>query len=316
MKQKLFVLGLITIVIIFTGLVFKINHLAGAYITLFAGVVAFLFLFLPLALINNYKAGDNRHFLPLYVVTWMTCVVLFGSGLFKIMHWQYAAMFLLVAIPFPYVVFLPVFIYLTSRSKTFNIYNTVFVLFLLVISSVLSALLALNVSKERISDSYNISGNYIKARTAFCNLQTDRPASHLVIKINDLLGTINGYRGIILKDEGITTDQWEKEQVHFPGTEPRHISARTVRSTGITVNSFKLEDDLWSLVNEMHDSPGFEGLAKIAPGLFDLKSKEGNGLSGVAVNVTENNIPWVLIYLDGLETNLKMIKALAIRDRQ
>ena len=71
---------------------------------------------------------------------------------------------------FPYIVFLPVFLAVTSKNKNFNIYNTVFVLLLLALNSVFAALLALNVSKQTVDDSYNISRNYSKAEAAMADL--------------------------------------------------------------------------------------------------------------------------------------------------
>ena len=60
--------------------------------------------------------------------------------LFKIQHWPGAGKLLMIALPFPYVVFLPVFLAVTSRNKSFSINNTVFVLFLLAGISVFSVL--------------------------------------------------------------------------------------------------------------------------------------------------------------------------------
>ena len=73
-------------------------------------------------------------------------VMLGFAALFKVMHWPGASKALIVALPFPYVVFLPVFLAVTGKDKSFSIYNTVYVLFLLAGISVFSALLALNVS--------------------------------------------------------------------------------------------------------------------------------------------------------------------------
>jgi hypothetical protein len=65
--------------------------------------------------------------------------------LFKVMHWPYAGHLLMISLPFPFVVFLPVWLYFTARIKNFNINNTIFVLFLLALHAVFSALLALNI---------------------------------------------------------------------------------------------------------------------------------------------------------------------------
>jgi hypothetical protein len=63
-------------------------------------------------------------------------------------------------------------------------------------------------------------------------------------------------------------------------------------------------------VKEMENTPDFEELVKEAPEIFDLELPGGNEPAYAVRNITENSISWALIYLDGLETNLKMIKAL------
>ena len=144
MKQKIYILGLITTVIIYFGLLFKTNHWPGAGYLLTAGILAFVFIFLPVALRSHYIAEGKPGNRILYIVTWVTSVVFFVSALFKIMHWPGAGIALAIAIPFPFVIFLPVFLIVTSKNKNFNIYNTVFVLFLLAAISAFSALLSLS----------------------------------------------------------------------------------------------------------------------------------------------------------------------------
>ncbi|MCK7536611.1 MAG: hypothetical protein MZV63_39315 [Marinilabiliales bacterium] len=95
------------------------------------GVTLLVLVFLPLALRNHYLTEGNRQNRALYIVAWLTCFVVFGGMLFKVMHWPGAGKALLVALPFPYVVFLPVFLAVTGKDKNFSIYNTVYVLFLL-----------------------------------------------------------------------------------------------------------------------------------------------------------------------------------------
>jgi len=48
MKQRIYILGVITAMIVFTGTILKINHYPGAAILLIAGIVSLVLLFLPL----------------------------------------------------------------------------------------------------------------------------------------------------------------------------------------------------------------------------------------------------------------------------
>jgi len=117
MKQKLYIAGMVTVLIIFTGAIFKVNHFPGAGYLLILGIAALVLYFLPASLINIYKSEDNRKNILLYLVTYLTCFILFTSMLFKIQHWQYAGLMLSIALPFPYLVFLPVFIVVTSKDN-------------------------------------------------------------------------------------------------------------------------------------------------------------------------------------------------------
>lgn len=144
MKTKTYITGLITTTLVLLGVTFKIMHWPGAAILLTAGIFFLLFIFLPPALISGYKGEGRKESLPLYVVTYITCLITFSAMLFKIQYWPGAGYLLLVAIPFPFVVFLPVYLYITGKNENHNIYNSVAVLFLLVIFSSLTALLTLN----------------------------------------------------------------------------------------------------------------------------------------------------------------------------
>src|SRR5450759_349254 len=211
MKQKIYIFGVVTALIVFAGTIFKVNHFPGAGILLTIGLVTLVLLFIPVALINHYKAEEPRQNLLLYIVTWLTCFVVFTAMLFKIQHWPYAGIFLTVAMPFPYVVFLPVFLTVTSKNKNFNIYNTVFVLLLLALNSVFSALLALNVSKDTLVDSYNISRDYNKVEAAMVQLPVIVNESAVNVKIDEIIKITNDYQDLILKHEGMNREEWEKK---------------------------------------------------------------------------------------------------------
>ncbi len=309
MKQKTYIFGVITAIIVFTGLVFKINHWAGAGIMLTIGIIIFLLFFLPVALIDNYKAEGNSRNLLLYITTWLTCFIVFMAMLFKIQHWALTQLLVIIAIPFPFLVFLPVFMIVTSRNKNFSIYNTVFVLILLVVNSVFSVLLALNVSKNRIDDSLKLSGNFYSLEKVLSNLPDQAPGNALVNKIDDVIGTVNEYREIILKQEKMSLDQWNKDPGSLLSPDARRVAFYALFNAGGSLTISKLHNNLRDLVSEMEDTPGYEELAKAAPVIFDLNVPSGNELDWSSWKFNDNNLAWVLIYLDGLETNLKMIRA-------
>jgi len=309
MKQKTYIFGVITALIIFTGIVFKVNHFLGAGILLIIGLLTLVFLFLPVALKNNYRAEGSNQNLPLYIVTWITCFVVFTAILFKIMHWPGAGILMTISLPFPYIVFLPVFLIVTGRNKNFSIYDTVFVLMLLVINSVFSGLLALNVTKNRINDSFNLSGNYFNTETVLNKLPGQIPGNPVVQKIDEVLSILDNYQKVIMKQENISPGQWENNPETIPGPDLKGVAARALLNSGDSPEGTKLLSGLKNLVKCMEVTPGYAELAKDAPQIFDIVSPSGNEADWGFWKFSDNNLAWVLIYLDGLETNLKMIRA-------
>jgi hypothetical protein len=312
MKQKIYILGVVSVIIVFMGTIFKVNHWSGAGYLLIVGILTLDLVFLPIALINHFKGEESRQNLLLHIVTWLTCFVVFTSILFKIQHWSYAGILLLIALPFPYVVFLPVFLITTSKNKNFNIYNTVFVLLLLMLNSVFSALLGLTVSRERIMDSYSLSKNYNKVEVVLDQFPDLNAKSPVCLKINDALKIVNEYKNLILHSEGLSVEEWERSPGNLLRPDSRQAALKALSTTGnSSAGTTELDNSLRSLIREIENTPGDEELAKTIPAILDLEQQEGKEPALKFYYITDNNLVWVLTYLEGIETNLKMIKATA-----
>ncbi len=57
MRLTVFILGTILIMIILTGLLFRLLHFNGANELIMLGMTPFIFLFVPLAAIYQYRKG-------------------------------------------------------------------------------------------------------------------------------------------------------------------------------------------------------------------------------------------------------------------
>ena len=293
---------------------FKVNHLPGAAILLIIGITTLVLLFLPLALVNNYRS-ENQKNRALYIVTWITCFVVFTGMLFKILHWPGAGYFLFIALPFPYVVFLPVFLFYTSKNKDFNIYNTVCVLFLLAGISIFSALLSLNVAKERVCDSYDLSRRYNRLEVALNELpgiRSNKPVKKefesVNQKIDELLKVVNEYQNLIFSGENITKQQWnDNPEILIRPEAPAVAGIALLKSNEVNPGE-KLEAGLKSLILEFEKIPGYEDLAKAAPAIFSYKEPDTNDSHWADGIFIDNNLSWALIYLDALEVNLLYLK--------
>jgi hypothetical protein len=311
MKQKIYIIGLASALIIFAGILFKVNHWPGAGIMLTAGFVALVLVFLPAAITDHYRDGEPGRNLLLHIVTYITCFVVFGGMLFKIQHWPFAGLFILVALPFPFVVFLPVFLTVTSKNKNFNIYNLVFVLMLLALVSVLSVLLSLNVAKDRIIDSYTLSHHYINFENVMKQLPASATLKPVEIKIDQAIGIIDEYRDLILKSEGLTAGQWGKMPDDLKRPDSPAIAAQALEAAGDVPYGAKLANELKEVISVLEKTRGCEDLAKTTFSLVGFTDTDSDENSWAARTFLHNNLSWALIYLDGLEANLLMIKAAA-----
>jgi hypothetical protein len=307
MKQKIYILGVVTALIVFSGIIFKIEHWPAAGILLTIGLVTLVLVFLPLALISHYKCEGCRQNLLLHIVTWLTCFVVFVGILFKIMHWPFAGTILTIALIFPYVVFLPVFLVTTSKNKNFNIYNIVFLLLLLATNSVFSALLSLNVSAERIRDSYNLSRQYNQVGKVLDQLPANDSKSRIALKIDEALKVVDEYKDLILSSEGTSPEQYN-DAGNLLRPDLRGAAIQSLSTTGNAKVGEELDNSLKALVKEISNTPECAELKKAIPVILDLRQQYEDEPLLIWHNIT-NTLSWTLIYLDGLETNLKLIKA-------
>lgn len=309
MKQKIYILGVVTSLIIFIGVILKVNHFPGAGIMLTLGIGSLVLIFLPLALISNYKNEEIRPNKSLHIVTYLTCFVVFTSMLFKIQHWPLTNILLMIALPFPYIVFLPVFLAVTTKNKNFNIYNTIFVLFLLALNSVFSGLLALNVSKERIEESYNLSRNYTKIESLLKQFPENHTMSPVNLKMDEALRIVNDYRDKILKHEGISNEQWNSKPGNLLRGEAYMVAANAIMNPNGPPPGIELQIGLKNLITEFAANPDYKSLARAAPSIFTYSEGGEEYDSWARQTFVLTPLSWSLIYLDGLETNLYMIKA-------
>jgi len=313
MKTTIYFTGLLATILTFAGTLFKINHFPGAGVLIILGIFILVFIFLPPALINLYKSGEAKGNSVLYFVTWITCLVCFSGMLFKIMHWPGAGYITLAALPFPYVVFLPVFIATTSRNKNFSIYNTVFVLLLLTVISAFSALLALNVSKEKLADSLFLTHNYNKISSTIDPVPSESSASPENQKIAEILSNLNTYRGMILVNCGITKSQWETDPEIVFSSRSRMSGSRVLASDTQAKTRESIESGLSELMTLLEKDPGCRNLAGKAPEILGLQKLSDNKyILKDEVFVTSQQ-PWPLIHIDGLETSLKIIGKLLMK---
>lgn len=309
MKQKIYLLGLLTAVVSVMGCIFKISHWPGASMLLMLGIFMLVFLFLPLALRNNYLSEGNRKNTALYVITWVTSLVVFVAMIFKVMHWPGAGIALIIALPFPYLVFVPAYIVTTARNRDSNIHNTVYVLLLLAGFSVFSLLLAMNVSKEKIDISMDLSQNYNRVEQ-----MVDRALPSVGAgsgeEFDELLSVVDEYQELIFTSEGITEQQWENDPWLLSRPEYTDIASQALITHGDQpAPDIRLEQSLQKYLSSLRSGAPDAAMNREAPAILHMEEIPQGPYEWTRVTFAESPRVWSVIYLDALETNLKLLRA-------
>jgi len=150
MKNKIYFLGLIACMVTTCGCIFKINHWPAAGIMLATGLVILAALFLPLAIKSLYKGETNKRLKTFYLLVAIIMALNIISALFKIQHWPYAGLLLMISLLLTFAVLLPVFLLSNPDDKLINYRNFLAVMFFFAYFAAVSALLSLGVSKNVI----------------------------------------------------------------------------------------------------------------------------------------------------------------------
>lgn len=309
MKQKIYLLGLFTAIVVVLGGIFKIIHWPGAGKLLVTGIFMLVFIFLPLALRNHYLGEGNRRHKGLHIITWVTCLVVFGAMLFKVMHWPGAGIALTIALPFPYVVFLPVFIASAARDRDSNIHNTVYVLFLLAGISVFSLLLALNVSREKIDISMDLSRNYNRVEQMLDRAMVAETEAGKETEITGLLSTVNDYQRLIFSSEGVTEQQWENDPWVLSRPEYSDVASQAlITREEQPAPDLRLAQALRKYLLSLHPGEAGDALAREAPAFLHMENTSQEPNEWTRSTFSESTRVWSVVYLDGLETNLKLLR--------
>jgi len=308
MKQKIYYYGIIPAIILMLGTMFKVSHWPGAQIMLTAGTILLLFLFLPAALVNHYRISGNKQNRSLYVTTYLTCFVVFTAMLFKIQHWPFAGYLLYVAVPFPFVVFLPVWLYVTSRIRNFDINNTIFVLLFLALQSVFSVLLALNVTRETLYNSMRLDAQIISLnekieafKSVTVKSAADRAAEDVLVQIRECRKLIYTYSG--LSGERIMTESYDTRYLTDVDAPANLLLDLT--DTSPAMNLFSA---LTNFISELDKIPGNGAIVNYANDFFEINGISGDESPWPNRMFQTKYLAWYLIELESMENFVRVIR--------
>lgn len=218
MKKFTYNFGIISIVLVYLGSLFKLMHwpLAGWLFTF--GMVGFILIFVPFALVNNYKTAGNKKELLLYIVIFLVALLEYGGALFKVMHWPGASLLMIIAIPFPFLVFVPVYLYITSKDKSFSLTHTVVILLFIAYMGVTSALLALGYSKNIIDEAIMMEDKLVETSNQLTKLNSRKASSYQLERVQQAVNLVkycDDLKAEIIQKQD--PSRFDREKLHTPG---------------------------------------------------------------------------------------------------
>jgi hypothetical protein len=308
MKQKIYFAGIVSAIVLISGTMFKVNHWPAAGILLCTGTLLLLAIFIPAALMDHYKAYGDKQSRLLYIVTYVTCFVIFISMLIKIMHWPFTGYLILVALPFPFIVFLPVWLYVTSKIKNFDINNTIFILLFLSMQAVFSAFLALNVARDKIDASLGLSANYSSLNKLIDNIPDGGTRSAVITSADELLIQIDECRQMLYNRTGTNRSMWNGKATGNRYLDSRSVAGEVLLWVKEPTPAMKLETCIRNFAEELGKIPGSADLAQLTLDLFDLTTIENSDLPWDQKMFAGNYLAWVMISLDAAENYTRVIK--------
>ena len=320
MKNKIYIFGIVLLILFTLGAIFKINHWPGAGIAISVSLVLFSVVFCPMALVSAYRAERKHAFV--YIAGGITIAINFVGALFKIMHWPGAGIMLTIGIVVPFIIFLPAFLIYQGKKGVRNIKNLILVLFLLVYISAMDALMALNVSRGIIDDALFVNDHYTLLSAYYQGSTQDHlsdldsadltrgkmlaeKTDHLVSEINQLKETLviavsKDNDEAVNKESGIDfhqlkgKDNWNVSS-HVMIGEKRALDLKQ------SINEYKhflneiTENQQVAFIDKYLDTDDFEW--------------EGDVYSWEKIHFEGAMLVWAINHLTSLEFRVRMIEA-------
>ncbi|MCD4770413.1 MAG: hypothetical protein K8R35_09625 [Bacteroidales bacterium] len=316
MKQKIYIIGIILFILTIFGTLFKIMHYPGAGILMTLGFLGLIIIFFPIGLIHAFRSEKNKSLKPLYIVTYLTMFILFTSMLFKIMHWPLAGLLLLIALPFPFLVFLPVFLIVTKRIENFSIYKTVSVLLLLTFMSAFNALLALNVSKVKLGDSMFLASMYHRTATLKDKQIINNKAENedIIISSEKVLKLLREAKKKFIIETLSDSETLSSDPYNMKYVDSRSLSTKIMFINKPCCLGHRLEQSIKEFIDTIALTGNDRMTPAIAAELLEFTTIDGENRSWSERMFIGDWASWSLVYLGMLENNVMLIRSEMLAD--
>lgn len=319
MKNKIYIFGIVLLILFTVGAIFKMNHLAGAGIAISVSLILFSLVFCPMALVSAYRAERTHAFI--YVVGGITIAINFVAALFKLMHWSGAGIMLTIGIIIPFILFLPAYLVYQGKKGARNIKNLILVLFLLVYISAMDAMMALNVSKSIIDDALAVNDHYTLLAAYYQGSTQDHlsdldavdltkgrmlaeKTDRLVKEINQLkealvIAVSKDNEEAVSREEGI-------DFYRIIGKDNRNVSSQVMIVGNRALDLKQSIDEYKDLLNEITDGQQIAFIDKYLN--TDDLEWEGDVYSWEEIHFEGAMLVWAINHLTSLEFRVRMVE--------
>jgi hypothetical protein len=325
MKNKIYIFGIVLLILFTIGAIFKINHFPGAGILISVSLILFSLVFCPMALVSAYRAERKHAFI--YIIGGITIAINFVGALFKIMHWPGAGIMLTIGIIIPFILFLPAYLNYQGKKGVRNIKNLILVLFLLVYISAMDAMMALNVSKAIIDDVSLVNDHYALLAAYYqestqdhlsdldsADLTTGKmlaeKTDHLVSEINQLKEALvievsKQNDGAVSKESGI-------DMYKVMGRDNRNVSSHVMMGESRALDLKQSINEYKHFLNDISENQQAAFIDKyLNTNDFEW---EGNVYSWEEIYFEGAMLVWAINHLTSLEFRVRLVEAEVAED--
>ncbi len=320
MKNKIYIFGIVLLILFTIGAIFKINHFPGAGIVITVSLVLFSLVFCPVALASTYRAEGKHAFI--YMIGGITIAITFIGALFKIMHWPGAGILLTIGIVIPFILFLPAYLIYQGKKGTRNIRNLILVLFLLVYISAMDALMALNVSKAVIDDAILVNDHY-NLLTAYYQGSTEDHLSDLdsaeltsgtllAERTDHLVSEINQLKEALVLEVSKDNDEAVGKESgidirRVTGKDNRNVSSHVMIGENRALDLKRSIKQYKDFLNEITENQQVAFIDKYLD--TDDFEWEGEVYSWEEIHFEGAMLVWAINHLNSLEFRVRMVEA-------
>ena len=319
MKNKIYIFGIVLLILFAIGSIFKMNHLAGAGIMISVSLALFSLVFCPMALVSAYRAEGKHAFI--YVIGGITIAINFVAALFKIMHWRYAGIMLTIGIIIPFILFLPAYLVYQGKKGVRNIKNLILVLFLLVYIAAMDAMMAVNVSKDVIDDTMLVNDHYTLLIAYYQESTQDHLSDldsadlttgrMLAEKTDQLVAEINQLKEALVMEVSKDNDKAVSKEsgvniYKVIGNDYRNVSTQVMIVGDRALDLKQSIDEYKDFLNEITENQQVDFIDKyLDTEDFDW---EGNRYSWEEIHFEGAILVWAINHLTSLEFRVRMVE--------